>query len=105
MRREEKREQIAESREQRAESREQLAENREKRRESQRITRKMRMMTKEDEKSNDYSAASLNLAISSIKYFYKMIMKNDIVADRKRPRQDKAVRIKSPLDTINEEDE
>jgi len=45
------------------------------------------------EKSKEYSAASVNLAISSIKYFYKRIMKNDIAAERKRPRQDKRLPI------------
>jgi len=41
------------------------------------------------EKAKEYSAASLNLAISSLKYFYKHIMKNDIVSEQRRPRQDK----------------
>jgi len=41
------------------------------------------------EKNRDYSAASINLAISSFKFFYKRVLKNDIVSERKRPRQDK----------------
>jgi len=45
------------------------------------------------EKNKDYSAASLNIAISSIKYFYKWVFKNDICSDRKRPRQDKRLPI------------
>jgi len=41
------------------------------------------------EKNKDYSAASMNLAISAIKFFYKRVMENDIISERKRPRQDK----------------
>jgi site-specific recombinase XerD len=41
------------------------------------------------EKNRDYSASSMNLAISSIKFFYKKVMKNDIVKEQHRPRQDK----------------
>jgi len=41
------------------------------------------------EKNKDYSSASMNLAISSLKFFYKRVMGRDIVSDRKRPRQDK----------------
>jgi len=55
------------------------------------------------EKGKEYSAASINLAISSIKFFYKRVMKNDIGSDRKRPRQDKRnpiVLSKSEIDDI-----
>ena len=41
------------------------------------------------EKSREYSAASLNLAISAIKFFYKNIFKSDIAAAERRPQQDK----------------
>jgi len=41
------------------------------------------------EKGRDYSASSLNLAISAFKYFYQQVMKKNIVQDRRRPRQDK----------------
>ncbi|MDR0494281.1 MAG: tyrosine-type recombinase/integrase [Treponema sp.] len=45
------------------------------------------------EKNRDYSASSLNLAISSIKFFYKRVMKNDILKEHRRPRQDKRLPI------------
>jgi site-specific recombinase XerD len=41
------------------------------------------------EKNKDYSAASMNLAISAIKFFYKRVLKNDIVKEQRRPRHDK----------------
>jgi site-specific recombinase XerD len=41
------------------------------------------------EKSKDYSASSINLAISAIKFFYKRVLKSDIVKDQHRPRHDK----------------
>ena len=41
------------------------------------------------EKNKDYSASSLNLAISGIKFFYKKVMKNDLVNEHHRPRHDK----------------
>jgi len=41
------------------------------------------------EKDKEYSASSMNLAISSIKFFYAEILKKDISADQYRPRQDK----------------
>jgi site-specific recombinase XerD len=45
------------------------------------------------EKNRDYSASSLNLAISAIKFFYKRVVKNDIVKEQRRPRQDKRLPI------------
>jgi site-specific recombinase XerD len=45
------------------------------------------------EKNRDYSASSLNLAISAIKFFYKRILKNDIVKEQRRPREDKRLPI------------
>jgi len=41
------------------------------------------------EKCKDYSAATLNLAISSFKLFYRYVLKSDICRERKRPRQDR----------------
>ncbi|MCL2479676.1 MAG: tyrosine-type recombinase/integrase, partial [Treponema sp.] len=41
------------------------------------------------EKENEYSASSLNLVISAIKFFYKEIIKNGIIEISHRPRQDK----------------
>ena len=41
------------------------------------------------EKRKDYSASSINLVISAIKFFYKNILKNDIVKEQRRPRHDK----------------
>ena len=41
------------------------------------------------EKDKEYSASSMNLAISAIKFFYKKILKNDIVEEQHRPRNDK----------------
>jgi len=37
------------------------------------------------EREKNYSASSINLAISAIKFFYKDIFKNDIVKEQKRP--------------------
>jgi len=37
------------------------------------------------EKERDYSASSINLAISAIKFFYKDVFKNNIVNEQKRP--------------------
>jgi len=45
------------------------------------------------EKNRDYSAASLNLAISAIKFFYKMVVKKDIISEQHRPHQDKRLPI------------
>jgi len=41
------------------------------------------------EKDRDYSASSLNLAISAIKFFYTNVMKNENVSEPRRPRHDK----------------
>ena len=41
------------------------------------------------EKDREYSASSLNLAISAIKFFYKNVLKKDILNDRHRPSYDK----------------
>lgn len=40
------------------------------------------------EKDRKYSASSMNLAISAIKFFYKNVMKNDCIAEQKRPHDD-----------------
>ena len=37
------------------------------------------------EKERSYSAASINLAISAIKFFYKHVYKNNIIKEQKRP--------------------
>ncbi|MDR0300683.1 MAG: site-specific integrase [Treponema sp.] len=41
------------------------------------------------EKNMEYSAATMNIAISAIKFFYKSVYKNDIVREQRRPHQDK----------------
>ena len=41
------------------------------------------------EKNKDYSAASLNLAISALKFFYRSVLNSDIVKEQRRPRHDK----------------
>ena len=41
------------------------------------------------EKDKEYSASSINLAISAIKFFYKKVLKKDISKEQRRPRQDK----------------
>jgi len=41
------------------------------------------------DKNKEYSASSMNLAISSIKFFYKEVFKNDIIGEKRRPRHDK----------------
>jgi site-specific recombinase XerD len=41
------------------------------------------------EKDRDYSAASMNIAISSMKFFYKEVIQRDIIREQHRPRQDK----------------
>jgi site-specific recombinase XerD len=41
------------------------------------------------EKDREYSASSLNLAISAIKFFYTNVMKNENVSEPRRPRHDK----------------
>jgi site-specific recombinase XerD len=45
------------------------------------------------EKNMEYSAATMNLAISAIKFFYKSVFKNDIVREQRRPHQDKRLPI------------
>jgi len=40
------------------------------------------------EKERDYSASSMNLAISAIKFFYENILKNQSIDEQRRPRQD-----------------
>jgi len=41
------------------------------------------------DKDKEYSASSMNLAISAIKFFYKEVLKNDIIGEKHRPRHDK----------------
>ena len=41
------------------------------------------------EKGRDYSAASLNLALSAIKFFYTRVLPKDIIKEQHRPRQAK----------------
>ena len=41
------------------------------------------------EKDRDYSASSLNLAISAIKFFYREVLKREEIGDQHRPRHDK----------------
>jgi integrase/recombinase XerD len=41
------------------------------------------------DKNKEYSASSMNLAISAIKFFYKEVLKNDIIGEKHRPRHDK----------------
>jgi len=40
------------------------------------------------ERDREYSASSMNLAISAVKFFYREVMKNDSVAEQHRPRND-----------------
>jgi len=41
------------------------------------------------EKDKEYSASSINLAISALKFFYKTVIKMEIFFEQRRPRQDK----------------
>jgi integrase/recombinase XerD len=41
------------------------------------------------EKGRDYSAATLNIALSAIKFFYTRVLPKDIIEEQHRPRQDK----------------
>jgi site-specific recombinase XerD len=41
------------------------------------------------DKNKEYSASSMNLAISAIKFFYKEVLKNDRIGEQHRPRHDK----------------
>jgi site-specific recombinase XerD len=43
------------------------------------------------EKSKEYSSSSINLAISSIKFFFRHILKNDKIGEQYRPRHDKTL--------------
>jgi len=43
------------------------------------------------EKSKDYSSSSMNLAISSIKFFFRHVLKNDEISEHHRPRHDKTL--------------
>jgi len=40
-------------------------------------------------KERNYSAASMNLALSAIKFFYKEVLPRDIIKEQHRPRQDR----------------
>jgi site-specific recombinase XerD len=40
------------------------------------------------EKDREYSASALNLVISAIKFFFKFILKNDKIGEKRRPRHD-----------------
>jgi len=40
------------------------------------------------EKSRNYSASSINLAISAIKFFFRNVLKNDSISEHHRPRHD-----------------
>ena len=41
------------------------------------------------ERDKDYSSSAMNLAISGIKFFFRNVVKNDIINEHHRPRQDK----------------
>jgi site-specific recombinase XerD len=41
------------------------------------------------EKERDYSAATINIALSAIKFFYSRVLPRDILTEQHRPRQDK----------------
>ena len=41
------------------------------------------------ERGRDYSAATMNLALSAIKFFYTRVLPKDIIEEQRRPRQDK----------------
>jgi site-specific recombinase XerD len=43
------------------------------------------------EKNRDYSASSMNLAISAIKFFFRNVFKNDDISEQHRPRHDKTL--------------
>ena len=43
------------------------------------------------EKSKEYSASAMNLAISAIKFFFKHVLKNDEIGEHHRPRHDKTL--------------
>jgi site-specific recombinase XerD len=52
------------------------------------------------EKKRDYSASSINLAISAIKFFYKSVLKSDIVKEQHRPRHDRRLPIVLSKDEV-----
>jgi len=54
----------------------------------------------EVEKDRDYSAASLNLAISSMKFFYKRVIQKNILKEQHRPRHDKRLPVILSKDEI-----
>ena len=62
-----------------------------------RLQKKPEKITPEDvtkflaimEKERDYSAASLNLTINAIKFFFRYVYKNNIIRESKRPQQDR----------------
>jgi integrase/recombinase XerD len=54
----------------------------------------------EVEKDRDYSAASMNLAISSMKFFYKRVIQRNILKEQHRPRQDKRLPVVLSKDEI-----
>jgi site-specific recombinase XerD len=45
------------------------------------------------EKERDYSASSMNLAISAIKFFYREVFKSETIEEQHRPRHDKRLPI------------
>ena len=53
------------------------------------------------EKSRDYSSSSLNLAISSIKFFFREVMKKDVLSEQYRPHQDKKLPVVLSKTEIN----
>jgi len=52
------------------------------------------------EKNKDYSASTMNLAISAIKFFYRRVLKSDIVKEQRRPRHDKRLPIVLSKDEV-----
>ena len=52
------------------------------------------------EKGRDYSAATLNLALSAIKFFYTRVLPKDIIKEQHRARQDKHLPIVLSKDEI-----
>ncbi|MDR2717185.1 MAG: tyrosine-type recombinase/integrase [Treponema sp.] len=52
------------------------------------------------EKDRDYSAASLNLAISAMKFFYKRVLQKDIIREQRRPHHDRRLPIVLSKDEI-----
>ncbi|MDR2942392.1 MAG: tyrosine-type recombinase/integrase [Treponema sp.] len=52
------------------------------------------------EKDKDYSASSMNLAISAIKFFYKRVLQKDILREQRRPHQDKRLPVVLSKDEI-----